>query len=328
MMIFLKVLFTAEYWEYDSRVGRRWNNDPLVYEWQSPYACFNNNPICFADPTGLEGEDVKKGDGNKKPGTPVTKEGSAISNGDGSVSGNKDGTICGYCGENGQHIYGLPPSAEESTKPSESPRISENGGEQSGGGGGFSKGGSGGTQISPNFSGGIGKDFGSKLNKNDESGEWVARSKELTFGAGLFANVIKEGSIAASDFTPRKPQRSGQNIKILESQKNSFLKMTKYTSRVSNVLTGADMILSFLEYKYTKDKTWGAKTKLGVNLSISIMGIIREPTMQILSVGLGVSETAGAFNGLYKYADMTEKSGLIIIPTTGTGSNFMIFKIK
>jgi hypothetical protein len=49
--------FTAEFWEYDSRVGRRWNNDPLVYEWQSPYACFNNNPIYFADPTGLEGKD-------------------------------------------------------------------------------------------------------------------------------------------------------------------------------------------------------------------------------------------------------------------------------
>jgi hypothetical protein len=48
--------FTAEFWEYDSRVGRRWNNDPVVYEWQSPYACFNNNPIYFADPRGLQGE--------------------------------------------------------------------------------------------------------------------------------------------------------------------------------------------------------------------------------------------------------------------------------
>jgi hypothetical protein len=56
--------FTAEYWEYDSRLGRRWNNDPLVYEWQSPYACFNNNPICFADPTGLEGEKPDNGEGS------------------------------------------------------------------------------------------------------------------------------------------------------------------------------------------------------------------------------------------------------------------------
>ncbi|MDO9000250.1 MAG: hypothetical protein Q7W45_10835, partial [Bacteroidota bacterium] len=28
---------SAEYWMYDSRTGRRFENDPLVYEWQSPY---------------------------------------------------------------------------------------------------------------------------------------------------------------------------------------------------------------------------------------------------------------------------------------------------
>ncbi|MDO8999655.1 MAG: hypothetical protein Q7W45_07820 [Bacteroidota bacterium] len=55
---------SAEYWMYDSRTGRRFENDPLVYEWQSPYACFNNNPIYFADPQGLEGE----GSGSTKSG--------------------------------------------------------------------------------------------------------------------------------------------------------------------------------------------------------------------------------------------------------------------
>lgn len=47
---------SAEYWMYDSRIIRRWETDPLAYEWQSPYACFNNNPILYADPYGLEGE--------------------------------------------------------------------------------------------------------------------------------------------------------------------------------------------------------------------------------------------------------------------------------
>ena len=45
---------TAEFWEYDSRLGRRFNTDPVVYPWQSTYACFNNNPIYFIDPSGLE----------------------------------------------------------------------------------------------------------------------------------------------------------------------------------------------------------------------------------------------------------------------------------
>jgi RHS repeat-associated protein len=50
--------YTAEYWEYDSRIGRRWNLDPMGYAWQSDYSTFNNNPIKYADPSGLKGEDV------------------------------------------------------------------------------------------------------------------------------------------------------------------------------------------------------------------------------------------------------------------------------
>ena len=52
-------IYTAAYWEYDSRLGRRWNIDPITYEWQSSYAVFNNNPIYFNDPLGLEGEPTK-----------------------------------------------------------------------------------------------------------------------------------------------------------------------------------------------------------------------------------------------------------------------------
>lgn len=50
--------YTAESWEYDSRVVRRWNVDPRFREYasQSPYACFNGNPILFNDPTGEGGE--------------------------------------------------------------------------------------------------------------------------------------------------------------------------------------------------------------------------------------------------------------------------------
>jgi hypothetical protein len=47
--------YTAEYWMYDARLGRRWNVDPVTYPWQSSYAAFNNNPVFFVDPLGLEG---------------------------------------------------------------------------------------------------------------------------------------------------------------------------------------------------------------------------------------------------------------------------------
>jgi Pretoxin HINT domain len=44
--------YTAEYWEYDSRTGRRWNIDPVVKPWESPYACFGGNPVFYVDQNG------------------------------------------------------------------------------------------------------------------------------------------------------------------------------------------------------------------------------------------------------------------------------------
>lgn len=43
---------TAEYWEYDSRIGRRWNIDPIVKDDESPYLTFSGNPIALSDPDG------------------------------------------------------------------------------------------------------------------------------------------------------------------------------------------------------------------------------------------------------------------------------------
>ena len=44
--------YTAEYWQYDSRLGRRWNLDPKPNQSISPYATFANNPILFTDTKG------------------------------------------------------------------------------------------------------------------------------------------------------------------------------------------------------------------------------------------------------------------------------------
>lgn len=43
---------TAQFWEYDSRIGRRWNVDIKRNASVSDYACLANNPIWFSDPRG------------------------------------------------------------------------------------------------------------------------------------------------------------------------------------------------------------------------------------------------------------------------------------
>ena len=58
-------IYTAEYWEYDSRLGRRWNIDPIVKAHRSGYATFANNPIVYADPDGLEEKNQKDANAKK-----------------------------------------------------------------------------------------------------------------------------------------------------------------------------------------------------------------------------------------------------------------------
>ena len=45
-------IYSAEYWKYDSRTGRRWNMDPITLPNISPYVAFQNNPIFYDDPKG------------------------------------------------------------------------------------------------------------------------------------------------------------------------------------------------------------------------------------------------------------------------------------
>ena len=55
--------YTAEFWQYDSRLGRRWNIDPVVKPHESPYAAFANNPIWFIDPSGADSSLYDKSNG-------------------------------------------------------------------------------------------------------------------------------------------------------------------------------------------------------------------------------------------------------------------------
>ncbi|TAE50555.1 MAG: hypothetical protein EAY69_01415, partial [Cytophagales bacterium] len=44
--------YTAEFWEYDSQTIRRFNVDPVVKEYESPYLAFGGNPILNTDVKG------------------------------------------------------------------------------------------------------------------------------------------------------------------------------------------------------------------------------------------------------------------------------------
>ncbi|MCR9173858.1 MAG: hypothetical protein NXI10_15250, partial [bacterium] len=54
--------YTTEFRQYDPRLGRWKSLDPLMakYPDMSPYTAFNNNPVFFVDPQGLEGVNNSK----------------------------------------------------------------------------------------------------------------------------------------------------------------------------------------------------------------------------------------------------------------------------
>ncbi len=51
---------TALFWDYDTRLGRRWNVDPVKKEYESSYACFGNSPISVTDVLGDDSSKVNK----------------------------------------------------------------------------------------------------------------------------------------------------------------------------------------------------------------------------------------------------------------------------
>jgi hypothetical protein len=54
--------YTAEFWEYDSRIGQRWNVDPVTKPFESSYSVFGGNPISNIDIDGADWFKGKQGD--------------------------------------------------------------------------------------------------------------------------------------------------------------------------------------------------------------------------------------------------------------------------
>jgi len=60
--------YTTQFRQYDPRLGRWKSIDPLAGKFpsMSPFVAFNNNPIYFVDPLGLEGEEPNDGSTEEK----------------------------------------------------------------------------------------------------------------------------------------------------------------------------------------------------------------------------------------------------------------------
>ena len=56
--------YTAQFWEYDTRLGRRWNVDPIQKPWASNYATLGCSPLIATDPLGLNEDWYMDQDGN------------------------------------------------------------------------------------------------------------------------------------------------------------------------------------------------------------------------------------------------------------------------
>jgi hypothetical protein len=56
-------IMTAEFWEYDTRLGRRFNIDPRHFAWESPYSVMGDNPIVNSD---IKGDKWKNGHEKEK----------------------------------------------------------------------------------------------------------------------------------------------------------------------------------------------------------------------------------------------------------------------
>lgn len=63
--------YTTLYRQYDPRLGRWMSLDPLMHKFpgMAPYVAFNNNPIYFTDPLGLQGGPPKGNNTSNSPGT-------------------------------------------------------------------------------------------------------------------------------------------------------------------------------------------------------------------------------------------------------------------
>ena len=69
---------SAEFWVYDGKLGRRWNVDPVVKQWEASYMTFGNNPILLLDINGDDWGVKTQGEGKDAKSTLTSDAGDDI----------------------------------------------------------------------------------------------------------------------------------------------------------------------------------------------------------------------------------------------------------
>lgn len=84
--------YTAEFWQYDPRAGRRWNLDPVTNAGVSGYHGLMNNPVWMKDPSGANAIDYKDENGKLLGSDGTTMKGTRTMTGKQweSIRGNKN----------------------------------------------------------------------------------------------------------------------------------------------------------------------------------------------------------------------------------------------
>jgi hypothetical protein len=70
--------YTADFWQFDTRLARRWNCDPVIKPHRSPYDVLSNNPIIMIDPYGEDDYYNSNGSYNKGMSKKHNKDGHNI----------------------------------------------------------------------------------------------------------------------------------------------------------------------------------------------------------------------------------------------------------
>jgi len=83
------ILNTALYWEYDTRLGRRWNIDIVSSSSESLYSCFLNNPVFLVDLLGASPSTIVE---EQEDGTYEVVGGNPYDGDNGIYTLNEDGT--------------------------------------------------------------------------------------------------------------------------------------------------------------------------------------------------------------------------------------------